>query len=130
MLTEVRWDSSANGGAARGIAADLQDARINRATHREMLARINRSVYAAGMMTEPELRKQVLLRAGEMGSQKALAAKIGVSEQVLSLFLAGSRRPSRWLLRALGYEKVVGYRKGETFSRERIVSKQALTYLP
>jgi DNA-binding transcriptional regulator YdaS (Cro superfamily) len=65
------------------------------------------------MITERELRREVLLRAREAGSQKALAAKIGVSEQVLSFLVAGSRRPSSRLLSALGYEKVVGYRKGK-----------------
>jgi DNA-binding transcriptional regulator YdaS (Cro superfamily) len=65
------------------------------------------------MITEQDLRKEVLLRAREAGSQKALAAKIGVSEQVLSFLVAGSRRPSARLLHALGYEKVVVYKKGK-----------------
>jgi hypothetical protein len=65
------------------------------------------------MITEQELRKEIWSEAFDAGTQKEYARKIGVHEAVLSAFMSESRRPSRNLLVAMGYEKVVTvtYRK-------------------
>ena len=63
------------------------------------------------MVNEKTLRNMVRLAAFKAGGQKVYAASIGVLEAVLSLFASGSRPPSKHILSALGYEKVVRYRK-------------------
>jgi DNA-binding transcriptional regulator YdaS (Cro superfamily) len=59
------------------------------------------------MISEQQLRNYVRLTAFKAGGQKVYAAMIGVSEAVLSLFTSGARKPSKHLLNALGYERVV-----------------------
>jgi DNA-binding transcriptional regulator YdaS (Cro superfamily) len=58
------------------------------------------------MISEQDLRKQIRWAAFEAGGQKVYAASIGVSAPALSLFLSGARKPSKGLLKAMGYEAV------------------------
>ena len=49
-----------------------------------------------------------------------------ISEDVLSLFAGGSRKPSKNLLDRLGYEAVVAYRRKKT-NRSDLASRHAAT---
>jgi len=49
-------------------------------------------------------------KASEVGGQKILARKLGVSETYLSDVINGRRDPADRLLSALGMERVVTYR--------------------
>ena len=50
-------------------------------------------------------------RAREVGSQKALAAKLGVSAPYLGDVLNGRKEPGPAILEPLGLERVVSYRR-------------------
>jgi len=47
----------------------------------------------------------------ELGTQKAVAAKLNVSEQYLSDVLRGKTKPGPAFLYALGYEKIERYKE-------------------
>lgn len=53
------------------------------------------------------LRRQV----DSAGSQKALAARLGVSPQYLNDVLLGRKEPGEGILEPLGLERVVSYRR-------------------
>lgn len=50
-------------------------------------------------------------------SQKAYADSLGINPATLSAFMNEDRPPSKFLLAALGYEKVTEYRKVEKVRR-------------
>lgn len=58
-----------------------------------------------------DIREELVLMAHRVGSQKVLAAELGIPETVLSLVIRGHRKPADSLLRRLGYEAVTVYRK-------------------
>ena len=58
-----------------------------------------------------ELLSIMLYSCDHMGSQKALAAQLGVSESYLSDVLSKRRMPGKRILSALGFESVQAYKK-------------------
>ncbi len=73
------------------------------------------------MLTHEELLRQLRRQAKEYGSQKALAIKLGISEQYLSEVLSGKKRPNAKVLRAMGMEMVLMYKQvqGRNAAAER-----------
>lgn len=67
-------------------------------------------------MTADDVRK--LIRKKAAGNQKAWAVENGISPAYLSDMLLGRREPSPAILRPLGLEKVVLYRKIKALSDE------------
>ncbi len=63
--------------------------------------------------TLPKVMEVLRKRLDKAGSQKALAAELGVSAPYLHDVLNGRRDPAGALLSALGFERVVTYRKKE-----------------
>jgi transcriptional regulator with XRE-family HTH domain len=61
------------------------------------------------MITQAEL--VALLREQAQPSQQAYAQRIGIHQSYLSDVLNGRRDPGKTILAALGYERVVLYRK-------------------
>lgn len=61
------------------------------------------------MITHAELI--ALLREQAQPSAKAYAQRVGIAQSYLSDVLNGRRDPGKSILRALGYERVVLYRK-------------------
>ena len=62
-------------------------------------------------MTKPELIEHIRQLLAEAGTQKELAANLGVSAAYLGDVLLGRKEPGRKMLTALGVERVVIYRK-------------------
>lgn len=60
-------------------------------------------------ITATALVKRIRAEVAEVGSQEALAARCGVSGAYLSYVLNGQRPPSKKILDALGYRRVVLY---------------------
>lgn len=50
-------------------------------------------------------------RITELGSAKAFAAELGVSAAYISMVRVGTKRPSRKILKALGFERRVTYKR-------------------
>jgi hypothetical protein len=63
------------------------------------------------MISEAQLREETRMAAFKAGSQKVMAASIGISEAAFSLFASGARKPSKNILDALGYKAVTMYQK-------------------
>lgn len=63
------------------------------------------------MVNVDDIRARITDAVREAGSQVALAAKWGVSVQYIRDVLSGYRDPGKSILAALGYERVVLYRK-------------------
>lgn len=70
-------------------------------------------------MTKPErltlqqVRDLLLVRSAELGTQRALAAELGVSEMYVSLILSGKRMPGPSVLRKLNLRKVTAVTRYE-----------------
>lgn len=62
-------------------------------------------------MTKSELLQHLRRLIDEAGTQKDLAVKLGVSPTYLGDVLLGRKEPGKKLLDALGFERVVIYRK-------------------
>lgn len=62
-------------------------------------------------MTRDSVMAMVRRACREAGSQKAWAAQHGINETFLSQVLRGEREPSSAILRPLGLERVVSYRR-------------------
>lgn len=58
-------------------------------------------------MSEDEMRDELRAACKAEGSQRAFAARLGVSPAYVSAVLGGVRPPSRVVLDALGLERVV-----------------------
>lgn len=63
------------------------------------------------MITQEKLIQQLVSRAQKAGSQKKLAEDMHVDPSALSQILNGRRDPTARVLAALGYERVVRYRR-------------------
>lgn len=63
------------------------------------------------VITADQLRSLVSTRIIGERSQKELADELGISTAYLSDFLAGAREPGHKMLTALGYERIVRYRR-------------------
>lgn len=61
-------------------------------------------------MTKSELIEHIRQLLAEAGTQKDLAAQLGVSAAYLGDVLIGRKEPGKKLLSALGMERVVMYR--------------------
>lgn len=64
-------------------------------------------------MNKKELLQYLHELVNEAGSQKELAARLKISQPYLNDILLGRREPSRLLLNAIGFEKVVSYQRKE-----------------
>lgn len=62
-------------------------------------------------ITESELLGIVRARVTESQSQMCVAADLGISRATLNLVLNGRHPPTPKLLKALGYQRVMMYRK-------------------
>lgn len=62
-------------------------------------------------MTKDELIQHLQQMIAQAGSQRELAIRLGVSAAYLGDVLHGKREPGSKLLKALGLERVVVYRK-------------------
>lgn len=60
--------------------------------------------------TIEHIRNRMLMMIAEMGSQRAAALALGISQAHLSDILRGHRNPGPKTLAALGLEEVTGYR--------------------
>ena len=65
------------------------------------------------MITREEMTDLIRAAAQEAKSQRALAHKWGVSPSYITDLLQGLRDPGPTILDAMGYERVVFYRKKE-----------------
>ena len=65
-------------------------------------------------MTKIEFIEHVAAESAKIGSAKKAAKAWGMSQQYLCAILTGGRTPGPKVLRALGYEVVVDYRKKRT----------------
>ncbi len=65
-------------------------------------------------MTADDVRNLIRKACRMAGSQKAWAEAIGISSAFLSDVLGGGREPSPAILKPLGLERVVIYRKVKT----------------
>lgn len=63
------------------------------------------------MIPLAKLQEVIDTRIREVGSQANLAATIGIDATIISEVRRGIRKPSDRVLSALGYERVVRYRK-------------------
>lgn len=61
-------------------------------------------------MTQEALLNYISRRAQRLGTRRALAKHLGVSDQYLSDVLTGKREPGSKLLGALGFRKIISYR--------------------
>jgi hypothetical protein len=77
-------------------------------------------VYCHGTISEKELRKELVVLVFEAGSRKQLAQQRRVAKAAVDSFLSGSRPPSKFLLEALGYVRVVMYCKVEETSGQAL----------
>ena len=64
-------------------------------------------------MNKKELLQYLHELVNEAGSQKELAQRLKISQPYLNDILLGRRDPSRLLLNAIGFEKVVSYQRKE-----------------
>ena len=62
------------------------------------------------LYSRSDLKKDLLELVNKMSTQKALAEKIGISEQYLTDILKGRREMGPRVIAFLGYEKVDAYR--------------------
>lgn len=65
-------------------------------------------------MADPSLkavRMALMFKRDELGGQTAMAKAAGVSPQFVSDAMKGKRNPTGRLLKLIGYERVVIYRK-------------------
>ena len=60
-------------------------------------------------MNTDTLRSRLARRAEEVGSQKALASELGVSQAYLCDVMKGRKEPGPLLLAGLGLQRVVSY---------------------
>lgn len=63
------------------------------------------------MIDYQELQQIIQARVDQEGSQAALARLIGLDATVLSEVRRGIRKPSARVLKKLGYERIVRYRR-------------------
>lgn len=64
-----------------------------------------------------DIVKYIRARAAEIGTQKALADKLGISDAYLSDVLNGRKEPGAAILDPLDLERVVTYRRKRAVSR-------------
>ena len=57
------------------------------------------------------VRLALVLKRDELGGQKAMAKAAGVSPQFVSDAMKGKRNPTGALLKLIGYERIVVYRR-------------------
>lgn len=69
------------------------------------------SQWVKPTMTKSELIEHLRQLLAEAGTQKELAARLGVSAAYLGDVLLGRKEPGKKLLAALGVERVVIYRR-------------------
>ncbi len=69
------------------------------------------SGFVQGAWSSEEIREMLRCKAEELGSQKALAAACGVSDQFLSDIILGKREPSGKPLEFLGMRRTVRYER-------------------
>lgn len=62
-------------------------------------------------MNKKELLQYLHELVNEAGSQKELAARLKISQPYLNDILLGRREPSKMILNAIGFEKVVSYER-------------------
>lgn len=62
-------------------------------------------------MNADQLRALLARRCAEAGSQKAWARGAGVSQPYVNDVLKGKREPGESIAKALGFERIVIYRK-------------------
>lgn len=62
-------------------------------------------------MTEPQFLALIRRECDKAGSQSAWAAAHGITGAYLTDILRGRRAPAAKLLKAMGYERIVSYRK-------------------
>lgn len=112
MSAVRRYDSmgfqSEHGIYVRASDHDAEVERLNRAIS-------DSPIRLTGKQEDPmnaeQVRAKLTARAAAMGSQKALAAEIGVSPAFLSEIITGHREPCGKPVEYLGLERVVEYRK-------------------
>ena len=63
------------------------------------------------MLTHDQLVSLLKQQIKEAGSQKILAHRMGISQQFLTDVLKGRRMPGAKILRMLGYESMIMYKK-------------------
>lgn len=61
------------------------------------------------LLTAEAVRAQLVAACAEAGSQRAWAARAGVSQAYLSSVLSGRREPGESILAALGLVRVIAY---------------------
>lgn len=64
-------------------------------------------------MNEGSLRTVIAALAAKLGGQSKAAEKWGVSPQYLCDVLAARRAPGPKLLRAIGFERLIDYRRAQ-----------------
>lgn len=62
-------------------------------------------------MNEQDIREHLRIAVLTAGSQKAFAARHGISPAYINDVLQGRREPGEKILAAIGFERVVTYRR-------------------
>lgn len=69
-------------------------------------------------MTKDTLIRELERRKDRLGSWKAVAESLNISPQYMSDLKDGNREPGETVLKALGLERVVSYRKATASTEE------------
>ena len=62
------------------------------------------------LLRTSQVKQRLIKRAQQLGSQKALAAELGISQQYLSDIFLGKREISYQLAEKLGLKKIIYFR--------------------